>query len=122
MARPQTCLIVSGYSFSDEHLNRALATALQNPTLQLVLYCPKATQVDEALVLDGCSDWIRRVAGLESPQVTIVGGGKAAHFGAMVGHLPDPAIYDEQAAQIRAMIKEYSESLEKNEASGGSTS
>lgn len=122
MARPQTCLIVSGYSFSDEHLNMALATALQNPTLQLVLYFPKATKVDEALVLDGCSDWVRRVAGLESPQVTIVGGGKAAHFGAMVGHLPDPAVYDEQAAQIRAMIKDYSEFLEKNEASGGSSS
>ena len=118
MARPQTCLLVSGYSFSDEHLNRALATALQNPTLQLVLYCPKATQVDEELVLDGCSEWIRRVAGLESPQVTIVGGGKAAHFRAMVGHLPDPAVYDEQAAKIREMIKEYSK-FSKHASGGG---
>ena len=122
MARPQTCLIVSGYSFSDEHLNMALATALQNPTLQLILYCPKAKQVDEALVLDGCSSWIHRVAGLASPQVTIVGGGPAAHFGAMVGHLPDPAVYDEQAAQIRAMIKEYSEFSKTKEPNGGRSS
>ena len=111
LARPQTCLIVSGYSFSDEHLNGILACALQNPTLQLLLYCPEVVRTDEALSLEECSDWVRRVAGLESPQVTIVGGGPAAHFEAMVSHLPDPAVYDEQAAQIRAMIKEYSEFL-----------
>ncbi len=115
LARPQTCLIVSGYSFADEHLNRVLASALQNPTLQLIVYFPRASRTGEALAFEGGSRWIRRVADLESPQVTVVGGGSAAHFGSMVSHLPDPAIYDEQAAQIRAMLKEYSEfSKERN--------
>ena len=120
LARPQTCLIVSGYSFSDEHLNGVLASALQNPTLQLVLYCPEATRTGEALTLDACSDWVRRVAELESPQVTVVGGGPAAFFEAMVSHLPDPAVYDEPAAKIRAMIREYSDFL-KGANGGGST-
>ena len=117
LARPQTCLIVSGYSFSDEHLNSVLASALQNPTLQLVLYCPEATRTGDALTIDACTDWFQRVVGLESPRVTVVGGGPEAFFEAMVKHLPDPAVYDEQAAKIRAMIKEYSDFLKG--ASGG---
>jgi hypothetical protein len=31
LARPQACLIISGYSFGDEHLNRIILSALQNP-------------------------------------------------------------------------------------------
>ena len=108
LARPQSCLITSGYSFSDEHLNRILASALQNPTLQLVVYIPRARRDDQGLDLGNCSEWVQRVAGLESPQVTIVGGADA-DFSSLVEHLPDPAIYDEQAARIRDMIKQYRE-------------
>ena len=107
LARPQSCLITSGYSFSDEHLNRILASALQNPTLQLVIYVPSARRDDQSLDLGNCSQWVRRVAELESPQVTIVGGSADAFFSSLVEHLPDPAIYDEQAARIREMIKQY---------------
>ena len=109
LARPQSCLITSGYSFSDEHLNRILVSALQNPTLQLVVYVPEACCDGQDIDLRNCSDWVRRVVGLESPQVTIVGGGPNAYFSALVDHLPDPAIYDEQAARIREMIKQYRE-------------
>lgn len=107
LARPQTCLITCGYSFSDEHVNRIVATALQNPTLQLVLYLPEARRSGDELDVSGCRPWVRRIAGLGSPQVTIVGGGPAAHFAELVVHLPDPAIYDEQAAKIREMLKQY---------------
>ena len=107
LARPQSCLITNGYSFSDEHLNRILVSALQNPTLQLIVYAPDAKRVGTELDLEKTSQWIRRIVGLESPQVTIVGGGSDAYLSALVDHLPDPAIYDEQAARIREMINQY---------------
>jgi uncharacterized protein YciI len=123
LARPQTCLITNGYSFSDEHLNRLLISALQNPTLQLVIYLPKATRRGDALELKDCSPWVRRLLGLESPQVTIVGGGARAYFDSMEKDLPDPAVYDEQAAKIRRMLRELksgaSELSEASASAGG---
>lgn len=107
LARPQTCLITCGYSFSDEHVNRIVATALQNPTLQLVIYLPEAKRSGDQIDVSGCRPWVQRIADLGSPQVTIVGGAAAAFFGELVQHLPDPAIYDEQAAKIREMLREY---------------
>ena len=107
LARPQTCLITCGYSFSDEHLNRIVATALQNPTLQLVVYLPEAARVGDQLDVSTCRPWVERIAHLCSQQVTIVGSGAGAYFNEFVEHLPDPAIYDEQAARIREMLKEH---------------
>ena len=107
LARPQSCLITSGYSFSDDHLNRILASALQNPTLQLIVYAPEATRDGSDLRLEKTSEWVQRIAAIESPQVTIVGGGSDAHLSSLVDHLPDPTIYDEQAARIREMIRQY---------------
>lgn len=107
LARPQSCLVTCGYSFSDEHINRIIATALQNPTLQIVLYIPEATRNDDTLDVSKCSPWVRRIADLASPQVSIVGGGAEAYFSNMVSNLPDPAIYDEQAAKIREMLRQY---------------
>ncbi len=107
LARPQTCLITSGYSFSDEHINRIIATALQNPTLQLVIYLPEAKCAGDNLDVTACLPWVQRISNLCSPQVTIIGGGSAAFFKDFVDHLPDPAIYDEQAAKIREMIKQH---------------
>ena len=119
VSRPQSCLITSGYSFSDGHLNRVLLTALQNPTLQLVIYVPEACREGESLKLDGCSPWVKRVEGLKSPQVTIVGGGEEAHFNRLAEQLPAPAIYDEQAAKIREMIKQFRGASPKNAGDGG---
>ncbi len=106
LARPQTAIVTNGYSFSDDHLNRLLITALQNPTLQLVMYLPEARRDGDNLDLSGCSPWARKVLALESPQVTIVGGGADAYFDAMTRQLPDPAVYDEQAARMRSIVRE----------------
>ena len=105
LARPQTCLIANGYSFSDEHINRILASALQNPTLQLVLCIPRARREADELVVDDDDSWLKRLVGLELPQVTVVGGRPHACFGGLVKNLPDPAIYDEQAGEILEFIE-----------------
>lgn len=106
LARPQVCLITNGYSFSDEHVNRLLVSALQNPTLQLVMYLPEAERKGDTLELAGCASWARKVLSFDSPQVTVVGGGARAFFHALAADLPDPAIYDEQAAKIREMLRD----------------
>ncbi len=108
LSRPQTTLITCGYSFSDAHLNEMILRALQNPGLHLVVFLPE-------LELDAdtgrwnpanCSEWIRKIAALESPQVTLVGGADAAYFDKLAKLLPDPAIYDEQATQIRQLLRD----------------
>jgi len=106
LARPQTLLLVSGYSFSDEHLNRLIISALQNPTLSLVAYVPDAKRTDDSLVVPESRPWIRRLAALDSPQVTIVGGNAKAHFEQLVRDLPDPAIYDDKAIEFRKLIQD----------------
>ncbi|MBI5536038.1 MAG: SIR2 family protein [Deltaproteobacteria bacterium] len=106
LGRPQTCLITNGFSFSDDHLNRVMTTALQNPTLQLVMYLPEARRDGDGFDTSNCSTWARRVLAMESPQVTVVGGGTRAHFAALASDLPDPAIYDAQALEIRKRLRE----------------
>lgn len=107
LSRPQACLICSGYSFLDSHLNQIILRALQNPTLQLVIYLPEAKKKTSGeLDLDGCSAWVKKIRALESAQVTIIGGGESAYFDRFVRMLPDPAIYDDQALRIRKTLKE----------------
>lgn len=94
LAQPQTFLLVTGYSFGDEHLNRLVMSALLNPTLQLVAVFP-----DLAKGKGDQPDWrsnkfIEALLALRSPRVTIVGGGSAAHFDKVVELLPDPILYD----------------------------
>jgi hypothetical protein len=105
MARPQTTLLVNGYSGNDYHLNRLLVTALQNPTLQLVLYARSASRAGDALSLPPFRQWIKNLADLDLPQVTIVFG-KSATLSQMVSQLPDPVLFDEQAAQIKRLLIE----------------
>lgn len=105
VAKPQAMLLVNGYSGNDDHLNRLLSTALHNPTLQLVLFARSATKTNDALDVPVNRDWIRRLAALELPQVTIVFGSNAT-LGKMVSHLPDPALFDEQAAHIKKLLAE----------------
>lgn len=114
LARPQASLFVSGYSFADDHLNRLLRSALQNPTLQLVVFLPEVSATpDKGLDMSAASKWARRLASLVSPQVTIVGGGKAAWFSEFVGLLPDPAIFDEHSMRIRNLLKELADEHRK---------
>lgn len=104
--RPQTALIVNGYSFGDEHLNRILLSALQNPTLSLVIYAPMATVTDTGVVVPDDRPALKRLAALRSPQVTIVGNSQRAHFSALANDLPDPSIFDDRSRQIRQMLKD----------------
>jgi hypothetical protein len=106
LARPQIGLVVCGYSFSDDHLNRVLRAALQNPTLQLVLYIRKASRKGDVLDIAGSSRWVQRIAAMGLPQVTVVGGGDDASFSALAHGLPDPAIFDRQALEIRHVLRE----------------
>ncbi|MEY2724695.1 MAG: hypothetical protein RLZZ458_562 [Planctomycetota bacterium] len=107
--RPQTALIVNGYSFGDEHLNRILLSALHNPTLSLVIYAPMALVTETDVTIPDDRLALKRLVALRSPQVTIIGNTKRAHFSALAKDLPDPAIFDDHSRQIRQMLKELKE-------------
>ena len=109
LAKPQTCLIINGYSFSDKHQNRVLASGLQNPTLQLVVCIPNFHCSSKGPNLRDCSPWCKWLVALESPRVTIIGGGPAAYFDALVDKLPDPVIFDDQSERMREMLRKYRE-------------
>ncbi|PPU70451.1 hypothetical protein XcuCFBP2542_18800 [Xanthomonas cucurbitae] len=101
MARPQTALIISGYGFGDEHINRLIRSALLNPTLQVVVYLPefKGDPADSDLPLT-----VRRLLALQTPRLTIVGGGSRAFTSALAADLPDPTIYDQELAELRRKL------------------
>jgi hypothetical protein len=107
LSKAQSCLIVNGYSFGDEHLNRVLRAALHNPTLQLVLYSTaiKLEQATGKTTAPG-NPFLTQLLNLALPQITFVGGGEQAYFDQLAEHLPDPAIFDEQSERIRKILKE----------------
>lgn len=102
LSRPQSALIVCGYGFGDEHINRLLRSALLNPTLQLIIYFPgfsgdaKASDLPEAL---------RKLLSLKNPRVTVVGGGAAAYLDKLAEHLPDPLLYDEDMRRLERVLR-----------------
>jgi len=106
LAKPQTCLIVAGYGFGDDHINRLLTSALLNPTLQLVIYLPEFAGPE---VQTGLPIAVRRLIALQNPRVTIVGGGEDAYFSALANDLPEPAIYDENLAELEHRIRSNGE-------------
>lgn len=103
LARPQSCLLVAGYSFGDEHINRLLDSALLNPTLQLVIYLPEFTDLDDLSNLPAA---VHRLLSLQSPRVTIVGGGAAAYLDAFARDLPEPIVYDDDLSQLEKRLRE----------------
>ncbi|CAJ4115515.1 Uncharacterised protein [Burkholderia pseudomallei] len=102
LSRPQTCLLVSGYGFGDEHINRVLRSALLNPTLQLVIYFPGFTGDIAAAALPAA---LRKLLSLRNPRVTIVGGGAGAHLDKLAAHLPDPLLYDEEMRRLEEALR-----------------
>lgn len=100
LVRPQTALLISGYGFGDEHLNRILLSALQNPTLQIVVYLPELNLVD----VTQNKPAVQSLIALYSPRITLVGGAPEAYFDAFVSNLPDPIIFDEEARKIRELL------------------
>ena len=102
MARPQTALIIAGYGFGDEHINRLLRSALLNPTLQVVIYLPEFMGDPTSASIPPT---VRRLLALQNPRVTIVGGGQDAFFSKLAEHLPDPTIYDEGFADLERKLR-----------------
>lgn len=106
LARPHSVLVTNGYSFADEHINRVIFAALQNPTLQLVIYLPEASRSGDEIKVPKDKSWLLKLIALRSPQVTVVGGNAKAYLAALAAHLPEPALFDEPAAQIRERLRD----------------
>ncbi|MBB5427464.1 hypothetical protein HDG40_005643 [Paraburkholderia sp. JPY158] len=106
LSRPQACLLVSGYGFGDEHINRILRSALLNPTLQLVIYFPGFTGDVAAPNLPAA---LRKLLSLRNPRVTVVGGGVDAHLDKLAAHLPDPLLYDEEMRRLEEVLRKEDE-------------
>ncbi len=102
LARPQTSLIICGYGFGDEHINRLLLSALLNPTLQLVVYLPEFNGEPDDAALPVA---IRRLLALKNPRVTVVGGGEQAWLDKLAAHLPDPILYDDNMRQLEEALR-----------------
>jgi hypothetical protein len=98
LSKAQTSLLISGYSFGDEHINRLLKSALLNPTLQLVIYFPgfNGDVADPTL-----PDALRKLLALQNPRVTVVGGDAEAYFDKLTSHLPDPLLYDDEMRRLK---------------------
>lgn len=107
LSRPNACLITCGYSFSDNHINRLIISALQNPTLQVVTYLPEIGQygIYPTLPVEGerqnANVHLERLLRQQLPQVTVKGCGSQAHFDALARDLPEPALIDEASEQSR---------------------
>ncbi|OSQ32238.1 SIR2 family anti-phage-associated protein [Thalassospira sp. MCCC 1A03138] len=102
LAQSQTSLVISGYGFGDEHINRLILSALLNPTLQLVIYLPEFARVDQ----HGLPRSFRKLLELKNPRITVVGGQPEAYFTSLANHLPEPTLYDENLIGLRRAIKE----------------
>ncbi|MBU9520374.1 SIR2 family protein [Burkholderia multivorans] len=103
LSRPQTSLLICGYGFGDEHINRLLTSALLNPTLQLVVYSPEfsGNVLDPALPAA-----LRKLLSLRNPRVTVIGGGAEAYLDKLAAHLPDPLLYDDEMRRLAKALRE----------------
>jgi hypothetical protein len=109
LAKPQSCIILVGYSFGDDHINRLLRSALLNPTLQIVAFLPEFIGTEKAELIQLKLE-VQRLLSLKSPRLTFVGGGEGAYFDKMLEFLPDPMLYDLKEQEFRDKIKLMSES------------
>lgn len=107
LSRPNTCLIVNGYGFTDDHINRLIVSALQNPTLQLIVYLPEIDRLGifPSLAPTGTliepNDQLQRLLLAQLPQVTVRGFGAGGFFSSLADDLPEPAMLDDTSAQAR---------------------
>ncbi len=99
LSRPQSCLLMFGYSFGDNHLNRIVKSALLNPTLQIVIFLPEIEQEINGFQCENL--FITELLALESPRITFIGGGEKAYFDKAVKLFPDPALYDLAEKELR---------------------
>lgn len=103
LSRPQTTLLVCGYGFGDEHINRLLTSALLNPTLQLVVYSPEFSGNTQDPKLPPA---LRRLLSLKNPRVTVIGGGTGAFLNKLAAQLPDPLLYDDDMHKLARALRE----------------
>jgi hypothetical protein len=103
LARPQTAIFVSGYSFGDEHLNRLLKSALLNPTLQIVAFVPEFNGQTSACLQTNPA--LRALVELQSPRITFVGGGSEAWFNKFESYLPDPIFFDLTEREMKERLE-----------------
>ena len=101
LSKSQATLLLNGYGFGDDHINRLLRSALLNPTLQLVIYFPEFTGDTSDSKLPKA---LRQLIQLSSPRVTVVGGGSSAYLDSFVNHLPEPLLYDEEMQELRRRV------------------
>jgi hypothetical protein len=107
VSKDQVVLLISGYSCGDDHINRILVSALENPTLQLVVFYPP---------FDGYKLSLSQAPLLELafqnqlPNVTIIGGNASAYFNEVANLLPIPAIYDQRRDELKSMLRALSSS------------
>jgi hypothetical protein len=109
LSRPDTCLVINGYAFNDDHINRVILSALQNPTLQIIIYLPELDRFgliptlpapEPGMKLEP-NPMLKRLIKRQLPQVTICGYGERAWFSAMTNDLPEPALLDDAAQRAR---------------------
>ncbi len=106
LSRSQTCLLVCGYGFGDEHINRILRSALLNPTLQLVVYSPEF----QGDIADSKIPFaLKRLLALKNPRITVVGGGASAYLDKLAAHLPDPLLYDDEMRRLEKELRKSGE-------------
>lgn len=117
LSRPNTCLIVNGYGFTDDHINRLIVSALQNPTLQLVIYLPEINRMGifpslampENVTAIEPNDQLKRLLLAQLPQVTVRGFDSGGFFDSLANDLPEPAMLDdtsERARELERMLKQ----------------
>lgn len=117
LSRPNTCLIVNGYGFTDDHINRLIVSALQNPTLQLVIYLPEINRMsifpslampENATAIEP-NEQLKRLLLAQLPQVTVRGFDSGAFFDSLANDLPEPAMLDdtsERARELERLLKQ----------------
>lgn len=115
LSRPNACLVVNGYGFTDDHINRLIVSALQNPTLQLIIYLPEINRLGiyDTLAATGeairPNEQLKRLLLAQLPQVTVRGFGAGGFFDALANDLPEPAMLDEvseRARQLEVLLKQ----------------
>lgn len=107
ISKEQSAIIISGYSFGDDHINRVLMSALENPTIQLVIFSTdfdgtEASIADKKVLLTAFKN--------QFPNVTIVGKSSAVYFNKVSELLPIPAIYDQRREELKRMLRTLEES------------
>lgn len=112
LAKPNACLLVSGYSFADDHINRLIISALQNPTLQVILYLPEIDRLGIYETLARTTGGpmqpnqiLKRLLAAQFRQVTVRGFGDRAFFADLAADLPEPALLDETSERARDIEK-----------------